>query len=94
MNQALQARRFDVTGRVQGVGFRAATVRVAESIGLVGWVRNKEDGGVAILAQGPSETLQRLARWVESGPPWARVDGVVSVDVVVDPDLRRFEIRW
>lgn len=88
------ARRFEISGRVQGVGFRAATVRTAESLGLVGWVRNTDDGGVTVFAQGSSDPIKSLARWVESGPPWARVDRVISMEASVDPGLRRFDIRW
>ncbi len=70
------ARRFLVHGRVQGVGYRAFVWREAARLGLAGWVRNRTDGSVEVLARGPSELLDELRAVLERGPAWSRVDRV------------------
>lgn len=68
--------RLDVTvsGRVQGVAFRWHTQRVARELALVGWVRNRPDGSVRLVAEGPRPQLETLLAWVRRGPDHARVD--------------------
>ena len=63
-------------GKVQGVGFRDATVRKAGEVDVLGWVRNAEDGSVAVHAEGPEEAVDELVGFLESGSPAARVEGV------------------
>jgi len=70
------ARRLRITGRVQGVSYRFWTVNVAQSLGVVGWVRNRLDGSVEILAAGPAEAVEALIERCRKGPPAARVDDV------------------
>ncbi|MCC5793912.1 MAG: acylphosphatase [Chromatiales bacterium] len=70
------ARRFLVSGHVQGVFFRASTAREAERLGLRGHAKNLADGRVEVLALGPSPALDELERWLGDGPPRARVDEV------------------
>lgn len=65
-----------MTGRVQGVFFRAATKEQAEGLGLNGWVRNRPDGRVEIVAEGDRERLGMLSAWAWQGPPGARVEQV------------------
>jgi DNA ligase D-like protein (predicted 3'-phosphoesterase) len=65
-----------VRGRVQAVGFRDATVRVAGEAGVLGWVRNAEDGTVAVHAEGPEGAVDRLLGFLEEGPRGAEVDEV------------------
>lgn len=65
-----------VTGVVQGVGYRYSTVNVATNLGLTGWVRNLDDGRVAIEAVGETKDLEALLQWCKQGPPHARVSGV------------------
>lgn len=65
-----------VRGRVQGVGFRFHTLREAERLGLGGQVRNLGDGGVEVVAQGPSSQVEALLDWLEQGPVWASVTSV------------------
>ena len=69
-------RRYIITGRVQGVGFRWFVEREARAIGIGGWVRNNEGGAVEVLASGSDEQLARLRKALESGPRAARVDEV------------------
>lgn len=68
--------RMRITGRVQGVGYRASTRERATALGLSGWVRNTPDGAVALEAQGSAARLEALIAWCRIGPPHARVDGV------------------
>ena len=69
-------RRFIVQGRVQGVGFRYATVRKAEELGLTGWVKNLPAGDVETVAQGEAEMLEEFERWLWIGPDYSRVSRV------------------
>lgn len=69
-------RRFLVSGRVQGVFFRAGTAREAARLGLNGWARNLDDGRVEVLAAGSEQALDALARWLEAGTPQSRVEQV------------------
>jgi len=62
-----------VTGRVQGVAYRWHTLQQAQRLGLVGWVRNRPDGSVRIVAEGPRERLEALLAWAGRGPEHARV---------------------
>ncbi|HEX3693161.1 MAG TPA: DNA polymerase ligase N-terminal domain-containing protein [Solirubrobacteraceae bacterium] len=71
-----RAIRATVTGAVQGVGFRAATSRHAEQLGLLGWVRNGKDGTVALHAEGPEHDLDALLDFLRNGPRGAHVDAV------------------
>ncbi len=76
-----RARRYRVTGRVQGVFFRASTARVAEAQGLRGEARNLPDGSVAVLAVGPLAALEVLEEFLRRGPPRA---AVAAVEVLAD----------
>lgn len=73
---SLQARRFVIEGRVQGVAFRATTQRVATELGLAGWVRNRDDGAVEALAMGSEDQLAAFADWLWRGPRLAQVTAV------------------
>lgn len=68
-----------IRGRVQGVGYRAATRKQARALGLRGWVRNEQDGSVSVVAEGPREALVALRRFCDEGPPFARVDQVEAI---------------
>ncbi|MFV8755297.1 acylphosphatase [Nannocystaceae bacterium ST9] len=65
-----------VRGIVQGVGYRAATAVQARALGLHGWVRNREDGSVELIAEGSREQLDALIEWCRVGPRMAEVDAV------------------
>ena len=78
----LEARRFVLRGRVQGVGFRFFAEQAARVEGLHGWVTNRADGAVEIAAEGDREALDRFERRIRQGPPGASVDQVwVDQDV-------------
>ena len=68
--------RASVHGRVQGVGFRYATLHKARELGVVGYVRNAWDGTVEVVAEGPADALQRLISWLHAGPRSAHVSDV------------------
>jgi acylphosphatase len=68
--------RFLVSGKVQGVCFRAATRDEARRLGLRGYARNLPDGRVEVLAAGEAAALDALMQWLQHGPPLAQVDGV------------------
>jgi acylphosphatase len=72
----IEAKRYIVRGRVQGVGFRWFVEREAHMLGIAGWVRNNHDGSVEILAQGTREQLSGLHGRLREGPRAARVDTV------------------
>ena len=67
------ARRIVVSGIVQGVGFRAATVRQAQAAGVAGWVRNRRDGSVEVWVEGDQEAVAELVDWLADGPRHATV---------------------
>jgi acylphosphatase len=65
-----------VEGLVQGVSFRWHTRRTAQELNLQGWVRNRRDGSVEVMAAGEAKHVDQLVEWLHQGPPSARVDGV------------------
>lgn len=67
---------FRVSGRVQGVFYRASTLEHARRLGLTGWVRNSDNGDVELVACGTVAQLEALEQWLWQGPPSARVTGV------------------
>ena len=75
------ARRFVVSGRVQGVGFRFFTQDIARREGLTGIVRNLADGRVEVVAEGDAESLTRLEAALRRGPSHARVEHVEVDDL-------------
>ena len=77
--------RFLVSGRVQGVHFRASTRERARALGLAGYAKNLADGRVEVVAVGEAAALAGLERWLHEGPPAARVDAVVREDVDAQP---------
>ncbi|MBV8756912.1 MAG: acylphosphatase [Deltaproteobacteria bacterium] len=82
-----------ISGRVQGVGYRAATATEARRLGIFGWVTNRSDGGVEIEAEGPPDKVDALLGWCEYGPPAAQVTKVTVDDLPVTNKDREFKIR-
>jgi acylphosphatase len=87
----MTCRRFLVTGRVQGVFFRASTRERARSLGLAGEVSNLPDGRVAVMACGPQAALDALQQWLWEGPPQAVVSNV-QCEACADPGCSSFNI--
>ena len=85
----LTVRSLRIRGRVQGVGFRYSMRLEARRLGVTGWVRNRHDGSVEALVQGPDDAVQALIAWTRHGPPGARV-----TDIAIEPaagDYSTFE---
>ena len=80
--------RIIIEGRVQGVWFRDSTRREALSLGVTGWVKNRPDGMVEVLAEGPEDKVKALVGWCHHGPPAA---GVTRLDETGEPWEGRFE---
>lgn len=70
-----------VTGKVQGVGFRAAAKEEADKLGLYGYARNMREGHVEIVAEGPEEAIEQFLAWCSEGSYHAKVDQVNSSDL-------------
>ena len=87
------AARFLVSGKVQGVWFRASTREQALALGLRGYARNLDDGRVEVLATGTDAAIAGLAEWLRHGPPLARVDGVERVDDAGGAAPAGFDVR-
>ena len=85
-----------VIGKVQGVFFRASSVHVANKFGVVGWVRNVEDGSVEIIAEGETRNIEQFIDWCRRGPPSA---SVVDIRITEDKQVpmlsyNTFEIAY
>ncbi|MCJ7755586.1 MAG: acylphosphatase [Thermoanaerobaculales bacterium] len=91
---AIKAVRAIVTGRVQGVGFRYATLSEGQQRNLTGWVRNLPSGQVEVLAQGPPATVDDFVEWLAIGPRPASVINVEVTPVEADTGLETFHVRF
>ena len=63
-----------IKGNVQGVSFRYYTTQQARTLNITGWIKNKSDGTVEIMAEGEQEKLEAFVEWCWHGPPYAKVD--------------------
>jgi acylphosphatase len=91
--KAVEARRYVLRGRVQGVGFRWFVEREAHILGIAGWVRNKSDGSVEVLAMGTRDQLSGLRSRLREGPRAARVDEVEEFEAKPVSGLTTFRIE-
>ena len=80
----MQTLKYRISGKVQGVFFRASTRDVARSLGMSGRAVNRSDGSVEVVAAGTEAAHRRLERWLREGPRMARVDNV-SVEACEEP---------
>ena len=78
--------RVRISGRVQGVFFRTSCARVAEDLGIAGWVRNLPVGDLEAVFQGEDGSLEDMLAWCRKGPPHARVERVEVKDEPAFPD--------
>jgi acylphosphatase len=86
--------RFVVRGVVQGVNFRAVTLREAATRGLTGRVWNRDDGAVELIAEGDADALAALERWLGHGPRMAEVERVERTDLGGATRYRDFQITY
>ena len=82
-----------ISGRVQGVAFRHYTQIAARQHHLVGWVANRPDGSVRVVAEGQPASLQAFIAWLHEGPPAARVEFVDLREVDAAGEFSSFEVR-
>ncbi|MFM8332307.1 MAG: acylphosphatase [Candidatus Methylumidiphilus sp.] len=84
---------ISVSGRVQGVAYRASAQRQASDLNLNGWVRNTSDGRVEILAEGEEMAIAAFIEWCRHGPRWARVDSLQVADAAAGEAFYGFAVR-
>src|SRR4249920_1102242 len=82
-----------ISGRVQGVYFRASTAEEARRLGVTGWVMNCRDSSVEVMAEGEREQLEELIRWCHGGPPGAQVKEVRVEWEVSKEEFQSFFIK-
>jgi acylphosphatase len=91
MSDRRATRRLVVRGRVQGVGFRYATVEAAARLRITGWVRNRADGSVEAVVQGSPDAVEAMVAWARRGPGAAKVE---SLEVTpAEGEFASFEAR-
>lgn len=83
-----------ITGHVQGVNFRMYTQQKARDLNITGWVRNRPDGTVEVLAEGEQDTLDQLHDWLHHGSPMATVDKVEATWDAAEGQFKSFEIAY
>ena len=81
-----------VSGRVQGVSYRAGCQREAETLKLTGWVRNLPSGAVEFEAEGEDDDISALLRWAKKGPPFAHVSHIEITHISLQHDGPGFHI--
>lgn len=87
------AERVIISGRVQGVGYRAWTVKTASRMGLSGWVRNRNDGTVEAVFHGAPETVAAMLEACRQGPMMARVDRIERLPCDEPPPEESFSAK-
>lgn len=86
--------RIRIFGRVQGVNFRYNTKKIAERLGVKGWVRNCEDGSVEAVFEGRKKAIEKLVNWCYRGPVLARVERVEVEEEEYKGEFRDFRIIY
>jgi acylphosphatase len=84
--------RVIITGIVQGVGYRWRAREAALSLGITGWIKNRPDGSVEAVFQGPPGPLEEMIKWAWSGPPGAAVREVATTSCRYEPEMKGFVI--
>jgi len=92
--KSILVRRYLISGKVQGVGYRYFTKGLADQLGIVGWVKNLPDGRVETRAEGTLEQLERYREVLGQGPVGARVDQIEEIELTDRPGWSRFELAF
>ncbi len=83
-----------VEGRVQMVFFRYSTCQEAQKLGVTGWVANRPDGAVELVAEGPKQAVETLIEWLHTGPPNARVTNVKITEETYTGEFESFDMKY
>ncbi|MFW5976468.1 MAG: acylphosphatase [Bacillota bacterium] len=83
-----------LSGRVQGVGFRASARRKAGEIGVKGWIRNLFDGRVEAVIEGKKEKVKRMVNYLKNGPSFARVEDIEIHDEKYKDEFNKFTVKY
>lgn len=94
MSDLIERVEAQVSGRVQGVGYRYFATQQARRLGVDGWVRNEPDGSVRVVAEGPRDDLERLLERLRDGPAGARVKRVQTDWMTASGKLAGFSVRY
>lgn len=94
MNQEPKRLRAIISGRVQGVWYRASTRDQAAAYGLTGWVKNLPDGRVEAVMEGDEELLRQMLAWCWQGPPNARVDAIEESWSPATGEFKGFKVAY
>lgn len=89
----MQQKLFIVTGHVQGVGFRFFTLQEAGKIGIKGYVKNRPEGSVEVVAMGSEAQITAFRNWLQKGPPTSVVRNLIEQSYQGSEQFERFEIR-
>ncbi len=93
MSDAVITVHLEITGRVQGVGFRESMRAVAQALEVTGWVRNRDDDSVEAIVQGAEGDVERVIAWCHNGPPGAYVR-FVKADLMESGETFIAFTRW
>lgn len=85
---SLKTFKVKISGRVQGVLFRATAKDMADGWGLTGWTRNEPGDNLSIVVQGPAVFVDRFLKWCHQGPPHSRID---KIEIIEDADAELYE---
>jgi acylphosphatase len=83
-----------ISGRVQGVFFRAITKQTAMNYDLTGWVRNMDDGRVEALFEGKAKSVDKMIEWCHIGPSSARVEEVIKTEETYIGEFHDFSVKY
>ena len=89
-----KAKKFNIKGRVQGVGFRYFTSHIANRIGVYGYVKNLWDGSVEVYAIGTEQQLLLLKTALSKGPSYAYIEKIIEEDVPVNSNYYSFDVKF
>ena len=81
-----------ISGKVQGVWYRASTKQMADQIGITGWVRNTSEGNVEAMFEGEENLVNEMINWCNKGPSLAKVDNVIIEKMGTKEDFDSFKI--